>query len=107
MVYCTHLEGHIVDGEDVLVRGEAVRVLVFPQELLGRHGGGADCLECDLLARRPVLREVDAREPALADLLHHVVLRVEVHLKEVNCSSQRQDHSLLKNWGRKIQQDSM
>ena len=77
-----YLEGHVVDGEDVLVGGEAVGVLVLPQELVGRHRGGADGLERDLLARRPVLRQVDAREPALPDLLHHVVLRVQVHLND-------------------------
>ena len=77
-----YLEGHVVDGEDVLVGGEAVGVLVLPQELVGRHRGGADGLERHLLARRAVLRQVDAREPALPDLLHHVVLRVEVHLNE-------------------------
>ena len=79
----THLEGHVVDREYVLVGGEAVGVLVLPQELVGRHRLGADRLERHLLARRAVLRQVHAREPTLADLLHHVVLGVEVHLKLV------------------------
>ena len=63
------------------MRGEAVGVLVLPQELVGRHRLGADRLQRHLLARRAVLSQVHAREPALADLLHHVVLGVQVDLQ--------------------------
>ena len=76
-----YLECDVVDGEYVLVRGESVRVMVLPQELVGRDRLRVDRLQRYFLARRAVLGEVDAREPALADLLHHVVLGVEVDLK--------------------------
>ena len=77
-----HLKPDVVDGEDVLVGGEEVGVLVLPEELVRRHRLGVDGLEHNLLPGLAVLGQVDAGKPTLANLGHNVVLLVKVHLKK-------------------------
>jgi len=61
----SYLEYNVVDGKDVFVSREKVRVVEHPQELLGRHALPVDRLQHDFLTGLPVFSQVNTRKPSL------------------------------------------
>ena len=76
----SHLEAHVKDGEDIVMRGEEVRVTILAEELAGSDRVRVDGLEHELLPRVAVLGQVDAGEPTFANLLNEVIFFVQIEL---------------------------
>ena len=75
------LEHGVVHPEDVLVGPQPNAALILAAELVRRHQVRVDRLEDHLVPGGPVLRQVDAGVPALADQLDKVIVSVNIDLE--------------------------